>query len=842
METKKQKPLITAVIASFLLFVIFLCATLYFYGVGAFGGAFLRKSRSFLLTENGVEVMNDREGAFFSSGEHTFKLKNGERETLCFLFLQEGELLERKELAPESELELTLSLAEGYLSLAVLGEKHDAAYLADAASAATAASLLEEGGDLVFYRPTALESLSLRAPFRLFGDFSFSECSVRCEGSGRIVLFPDRVFSGDLYVSAPDCKLYSRRFEANFSRRMRDFYLTAKSWNGKSLHRDLFPVENFSQLSRLASEEAIPSVHENATVIFTESFPVEHKLSFGVHLNLVFEKKIDFSQGHLEFASDTEGSYRVEHLLGTAPSASNLRFFAPCSDVFWSGEGALPIRSTVERVSNIRSYNGERTTLGGTAELSVTLTLLADNEILKEDAVFSPEGNLLVGFLPFSVSAASLKDCRYTLSCEGGEAHLEGDLPTGRIVATDGEGRQYAYGIFVAREKYEIPVLYIETEGGAAIDSRTQYISATFALDGEGTEIPSLEETHIRIRGRGNSTWKWEKKPYKIHFDEATSLLGLPAGEEWALFANYADKSLMRNQLAQAMASTLSFEYCPTQEFVDLFVNGEYLGVYTLGEHLEEGEGRIEVTHDLSQLDCGFFMEAGGVVSGVDVKGMNYFHAGLVKFVLIKGPDFNGLTSEQFDYINQYLLKANEAVLKGEGYEEYLDMDTLVDWLIMIELTNNTDCAWRRSTYLIKDAGEKVRMGPVWDFDLAFGNFSKDVAGFNVWVSTSEDDYVGETWSTHLLEDPEFQERFKNRWNEMKNTLLSTAMTTIDENYARLSASADENFERWDILGKKVAFERFDTKYYTTYSSQIHYLKDFLRNRAAWIDSQIADW
>ena len=133
-------------------------------------------------------------------------------------------------------------------------------------------------------------------------------------------------------------------------------------------------------------------------------------------------------------------------------------------------------------------------------------------------------------------------------------------------------------------------------------------------------------------------------------------------------------------------------------------------------------------------------------------------------------------------------------------------------------------------------------MGPVWDFDLAFGNFSKDVAGFDTWVSTSEDDYVGETWSTHLLEEPEFQKKFKARWEEVKDELLNTAYTYIDETYEMLYYSAEENFERWDILGKKVAFERHDTKNYKTYTSQIMYLQDFLEERAAWITEQVAEW
>jgi hypothetical protein len=299
----------------------------------------------------------------------------------------------------------------------------------------------------------------------------------------------------------------------------------------------------------------------------------------------------------------------------------------------------------------------------------------------------------------------------------------------------------------------------------------------------------------------------------------------------------------MRNHVAQVMASTLSFEYSPTQAFVDVFLNGEYLGVYNLGEHLEAGEGRVEVEYDAGAVDCGYFLEAGGVVSGVDVNGMNYFHADLLKFVLIKSPEYESLTTEQFQFIKNYFLEANAAIKKGKGYEKYLDMESVIDWLIMTEITYNTDCSWRRSTYFKKNPGEKLVMGPVWDFDLAFGNFSKDNAGFDTWVSSEpDDDYIGETWSTYLLKDPEFQKAFRKRWKEVSEDLKNVALSEIERSYEILSPSADLNFKRWDILGKKVAFERHDTTNYKTYSSQIYYLQNFLIERFAFIDAQVENW
>jgi len=101
---------------------------------------------------------------------------------------------------------------------------------------------------------------------------------------------------------------------------------------------------------------------------------------------------------------------------------------------------------------------------------------------------------------------------------------------------------------------------------------------------------------------------------------------------------------------------------------------------------------------------------------------------------------------------------------------------------------------------------------------------------------------VGETWSTYLLQDPEFKAQFKARWEEVNQMLLETAMEEIDSMYELLSPSATENFKRWDILGRKVAFEPQSTSRYPTYESQMDYLKDFLEQRSAWISSQVENW
>ncbi len=706
------------------------------------------------------------------------------------------------------------------------------------------------GSDLVFLKETAFTELQLERPLRLFGAFTFERCTLQTNLSGRAVVCPDREQKAAFSVYAPELDFYTRDVEFAFEERLTDYYFTVKTLNGEKRDLSYFPVANFTMLSELSKNAAFLSDERPAVVDLVETFVLKIDVSFDRAFSLTLSAPFETGDKVLSMHTLSEAALTVKLGEGTALAPENLEYDAPNCDLVW--ESALPpILERIEQTQNLRSYNGELCSLGGLGVGEVRLSLPAGSVPGVEGRVeFRRTGNLLVADLPYSVTMEQLSEVRPEIESEC-RVYFESKKDSGAVdlsaspilILQDDNGNFLRLRVKILRRTKNLPVLYIETEGGADVETKEQYLSATFTLDAGKSGFESIPLTHIRIRGRGNSTWEWPKKPYKIHFDEAVSVFGLAPAEEWALLANYADKSLMRNHVALEMAKTLSFDYTPTQNAVDVFLNGDYLGVYSFGEHLEAGEGRVEVEQDMNKVDCGYFLEVGGVVSGVDVLGKNYFHAGLLKFILVKSPEFEELTKEQFDFIKEYMMDANKAVVAGEGYEEYLDVDSVIDWIIMTELTNNTDCAYRRSCYFTKDAGGKLKMGPVWDFDLAFGNFSRDIQDYSAWATFNmDDDYVGETWTYHLFKDPAFQARFKARWNEVRESLLETAENAIDDEYQRILPSAEENFRVWDILGRKVAFERKDTTKYPTYESQITYLKTFLKNRAAWIDEQIRDW
>ncbi len=413
---------------------------------------------------------------------------------------------------------------------------------------------------------------------------------------------------------------------------------------------------------------------------------------------------------------------------------------------------------------------------------------------------------------------------------------------------TDADGLTRIYKIVLAYAPYTIPVLSVTTSDGQEITDKETYITATVSIDTAGVDgwflpdgFTALAPTEVQIRGRGNSTWSWEKKPYKLKFAEKTSVLGLTEAKKWILLANYADYSLMRNYVAFETAMVLSEELSPFSQIpVNLFVNGEYRGVYSIGEDHEVKDGRIDLEKDNGTADTTFLLEIGGKEDD-DVMGRTAFSTELVRFCSIEYPEEKVLTQAQADFIIDYCRKADEAVKNLDGYEEYLDVDSLIDWFIANELFYNLESCFRRSCFLTKEPDGKLKLGPIWDFDLAMGNLYNDFGNYRNWACLSQEyDYIEDNWFCYLLKDEAFRARLKARWNEVKDDLLQTALTAVDQMGETLAPHAAYNFTRWDTLGRRALIAQpLGIAELKTYEDNVRHLRDFIENRWYWMDQNI---
>ncbi len=383
----------------------------------------------------------------------------------------------------------------------------------------------------------------------------------------------------------------------------------------------------------------------------------------------------------------------------------------------------------------------------------------------------------------------------------------------------------------------EVPTLALTTEGGAPIVSRDVYLNGTVAIDPrDGLAAPFAPVT-MKIKGRGNSTWEMPKKPYKMKLTEGAGPLGMPADREWALLANYADKTLLRNSVAMELSRRLGLPWSPRSRFVELTLNGNYDGTYLLVETVKIAPDRVAIAK-LSPSDVAGDALTGGYLVEVDQRrdGLVVYEGleGTVPIVL-KEPD--PPAAEQQDYIAGILQAAEQALFSADfadpaaGYAAHWDVDTLVDWYLVEEILKNVDGDFFSSCYVSKDRGGKLRMGPVWDFDLAAGNDDEDAC------DDPEGWYVRTgPYFARLFQDPAFAARARARWDEVKLTELDTIHEYIDSTAAYLEHAQAANFARWDIL---------DTCVWPNpvclgnYRLEVGYMKAWLQVRMDWMDQNL---
>lgn len=612
------------------------------------------------------------------------------------------------------------------------------------------------------------------------------------------------------------------------------------------------PTVNIPKIQVTSFDELVECANSNNKVqagdtIYVESgFEIINEVIFTVPVSFCINAELQFTE--CIFVNTKENTDVAVYVSSYAGGQEvDIVYNAPSCNLSWSGS-YVPSEKMVAEIMNVRIYNGvnicEKYGIGGNGHeeiLSFTLRT-EENSDITTPYEFSINGNVISIAVSYLTPDTALENAAaYIKLSNGNNIIYDVDLTKEQIyTVVDSDGNKRSYVIRTDRITYNLPVFYIEIENDAEVVSREEYLNATVRVDTRNAadEFPSLDTTDILIRGRGHYSWKFDKKSYKIRFDKKTSVMGMNASKNWVLISNYVDRSLIQNYIALEMGKTMSgIPYHSTQYPVDVFVNGKYRGVYTFGEQLEVKPERIQLTESYDEPDTDYLLEVGGSDDG-DIINRDYFHAGTLKFVAIKHPDSSKLSQNQIDYLIDYVSRADKAVRELNGYDEYIDIDSLIDWVIIHELSYNLDCCFRRSCYLIKEKGGKLKMGPIWDFDLGFGSFYRYQEGDWATIGT-EGGYVGITWMNYLKEDEAFMGKLQDRWNDIKESLLEKALTSIEAMAIIIQPSAQMNFAVWDILGKSVPSQPNEHKKYNTYELQIERLKTFIENRYEWLDKQL---
>ena len=366
-----------------------------------------------------------------------------------------------------------------------------------------------------------------------------------------------------------------------------------------------------------------------------------------------------------------------------------------------------------------------------------------------------------------------------------------------------------------------VPLVSINTENVLPVNSKDEYINAEIKITSDNPDHELT--TSLKIRGRGNSTWGFPKKPYQIKFDDKEDILGMPKDKKWILLANYSDKTMLRNELGFELGRLSNLDWTPESHFIELSINDDYLGLYQITQKIEDTSNRVDLGSE------GYLLEV-DQLSRLDDDDV-YFETANYLFN-IKEPKLT-LDDEDFLFIKNYI-ELTESVLLGdnfmdplEGYTKYIDVNSFIDWYLINEIAKNNDAKFHTSVYMNYKPEEKLQMGPIWDFDIGFGNINyngnETTDGF--WVKNS-------IWFSRLFEDPIFIEKVKSRFDYFYNNKI-LLKEIINCNYVFLDDAQKRNFEKWLILN---IYVWPNNVFFPTYDEEIIYLTQWLDDRLEWLN------
>lgn len=361
------------------------------------------------------------------------------------------------------------------------------------------------------------------------------------------------------------------------------------------------------------------------------------------------------------------------------------------------------------------------------------------------------------------------------------------------------------------KNKYQVFQLFVYTENGQAIRSKEEYVPCYVGIN--GGDSYACRWQRAGIRGRGNSTWEWyAKKPYRIKLDKKQKVLGMDKAKSWVLLANYRDLTDMMNTYVFELGRMMGMPYTNHTRYVELLLNGEYVGVYQLTEQVQQGENRVAVSDEggiLLTLDVDDGPK-GGSASDRSFWTQVYRMPAAVKF-----PDEENLTPARRDSIKAVFAELEKAV-RDRDYaraSELLDMESFARFLLIQELVYNVEIDAPRSVFLHKDGAGKWVMGPLWDFDAGFDfDWSNMYSGHGYFADYRET-VMGSNpvrrngnypnmpaFFTDLFGTREFVQLYKETWRQYADSVVTRPWQEVEQYAEGLRQGAmDREAERWPI-------------------------------------------
>ena len=504
------------------------------------------------------------------------------------------------------------------------------------------------------------------------------------------------------------------------------------------------------------------------------------------------------------------------------------------------------------------------------------------------------DGNYYL-FVPTSISASL---CRVSFVADGdvtidGKSVKNGDMITLKnksSISVSCGAKTYDVKIIA---ETELASVFITTESGSldAIHADKEYKEAGYIqVIGEDGLSYEYNGDLEYIKGRGNSTWQMEKKPYNIKLDKKANLFGMGKSKKWSFIANHTDTSLMRNAIIYSVAGEV-LDYTPKYTPVDLYINNDYMGSYILTTRVEIDDNRVEIDNlddanedanpdiDFDSLALkGTRGEYSGLMEGTqkwvdipndpdDISGgylmemeiadrydgeISGFVSDGGQPVIFKNPEY--ATENEVKYISGVYQNFEDAVMSADGYNadgdyytDLCDAESFQKFYAINEWSSNMDCGLT-STYMYKPQGDdKLYAGPVWDFDIALGNNNNNRYGCNYMnpeeftvcfgrqykntIFGQADIKKVPTLFNALCQKEDFVAGVKTVWdNEILDAVNSMNENGIDDYADKIEGSAVANAIRWNIYGTSDI-----DAIKSNFRADVDFVKDFSTRRAIFL-------
>ena len=385
--------------------------------------------------------------------------------------------------------------------------------------------------------------------------------------------------------------------------------------------------------------------------------------------------------------------------------------------------------------------------------------------------------------------------------------------------------------------KKALPVIYLSTDDGKAVTSKVDYKPGSIEIRDPDHKFWDVDifTAKMQIRGRGNSTWDpWGKPklPYMIKLEEKARIFNMSNDKSWNLLANWVDKSLLRNRVCFELSKIVGMSWTPKAVPVEVYFNGGYVGLYDFVEHKKVSKERVNIDVDAGDM----YFEIESNMDEPVCWETDHGHP-----MMFKDPEQP--TEEQQAYAKKFFKDFEDALWAKEFqdvYQQYIDVDSFINYFIVEEFSKDVDGNLRKSTFLTLTNNGKLEMYHLWDFDISLGNCDYYGDGKQPWEGWWVKDQNGHGrkhgWYYRLFMDPEFVKMVKQRWNEVYPEFLAF-YDKIDEMVEEMGDAPARNFNKWKRLN---TYDWPQYKVTGSYQGEVDWLKENYRKRLEWMNTNIA--